>query len=275
MARKEYPPAVSAPKTAARAAENSTVLRGLARVGYVVLGVVHILIGLVAISIATGGGGTADQSGAMEQIRQTPVGLLLLWVVFIGLLALAIWQIVQTVLERDPDPKKKWGHRAKYVGTAIAYTAIAWPALVDAVGGYSSSKQSSESFAANVLAMPAGPVLVAVIGLITAVLGVAFIVRGITRGFKKRLILPDGVARPGIVTFGAVGYVAKGIAIGVAGILFIVAAFTQDPQKAGGLDAGLRSLASLPLGPAILWTVGAGLVIYGVFCFARARYARM
>ena len=72
-----------------------------------------------------------------------------------------------------------------------------------------------------------------------------------------------------------VGYVAKGIAIGVTGILFVVAAFTHDPSKAGGLDAALHSLAALPFGALILWVVGAGLVIYGIYCFARARYARM
>jgi hypothetical protein len=41
------------------------------------------------------------------------------------------------------------------------------------------------------------------------------------------------------------------------------------------LDAALHALAQLPLGSVILWVVGAGLMIYGVFCFARARYSRM
>ena len=71
------------------------------------------------------------------------------------------------------------------------------------------------------------------------------------------------------------GYVAKGIAIAVVGVLFVAAAVTADPEKAGGLDAALKSLAALPFGTVILWLVGAGLIIYGVFCFARARYARM
>ena len=39
--------------------------------------------------------------------------------------------------------------------------------------------------------------------------------------------------------------------------------------------AALQSLAGLPFGRIILWVVAAGLIIYGVFCFARARYARM
>ncbi|KHK98020.1 membrane protein [Microbacterium mangrovi] len=266
---------MSAPKSLARAAENSTVLRGLARAGYIVLGVVHVVIGLVAISIVTGGGGTADQSGAMAQIRKTPIGLLLLWLIVLGLLALAIWQIVEAVVERGPDPRKRWGYRAKFIGTAVAYLAIAWTALVYALGGQSNSVQSSEAFTAKLLARPGGVILVALLGLVISAIGVAFIVRGFTRAFTKHLDLPSGVARPGIVTFGVVGYVAKGIAVGVAGILFVVAAFTHDPHKAGGLDGALHTLATLPFGAVILWVVGAGLVIYGVFCFARARYARM
>jgi hypothetical protein len=266
---------VSAPKAAARAVQDSTVFRTVARIGYVVLGIVHIVIGIVAISVATGGGGEADQGGAMEQIRKVPAGAVLLWVIALGLFALAIWQIIEAFLERNPDTKKKWGYRIKYVGTAIAYIAIAWTALMYALGGASDSSESSETFSAKLLATPGGVFLLVLVGLIIAAIGVAFIVRGITRAFKKHLDLPAGAARQGIVTFGVVGYIAKGIAIGVAGILFIVAALTHDPTTAGGLDAALHSLASLPFGPVILWIVGAGLVIYGLFCFARARYARM
>ena len=46
-------------------------------------------------------------------------------------------------------------------------------------------------------------------------------------------------------------------------------------QKAAGLDAALHSLAALPLGRIALLLVGVGLAVYGVFCFARARLARM
>ncbi|BDV32329.1 DUF1206 domain-containing protein [Microbacterium terricola] len=266
---------MSTPKSVARATEGSTPFRVLARIGYVVLGILHIVIGVIAISIANGGGGDADQGGAMEQIQKAPAGRVLLWVIVIGLTALAIWQIADAFLERDPDTKKKWGHRLKYVGTAVAYIAIAITALVYALGGRSDSQGSSQTFSAKVLASPAGVFLLVLVGLIVGAIGIAFIVRGFTRAFEKHLDLPAGTAHRGIVTFGVVGYVAKGIAIAVTGILFIVAAFTHDPKAAGGLDAALHTLAGLPFGPIILWIVGAGLVIYGIFCFARARYARM
>ena len=266
---------MTTPKGAARAAQDSTAFRTVARIGYVVLGILHIVIGVIAISIATGGGGEADQGGALEQIRSAPMGVALLWIIAIGLLALAIWQIAEAFLERNPDTKKKWGYRVKYLGTAAVYIAIAVTAFVYATGGQSDSSESTQSFSAQLMATPGGVFLLVLVGLIVAAIGIAFIVRGITRAFTKHLDLPPDPAGKGIVTFGVVGYIAKGIAIGVAGILFIVAAVTANPEEAGGLDAALHTLAELPFGPIILWIVGAGLIIYGLFCFARARYAKM
>ncbi|MBW9110806.1 DUF1206 domain-containing protein [Microbacterium ureisolvens] len=262
-------------KNAARAATESPAFRTIARIGYVVLGIVHIVIGFIAISVAMGGGGEADQGGAMQTIRDTPIGIFLLWAIAIGLAALAVWQVAQAFLERNPDTKKKWGYRVKYVGTAVVYLAIAGTALVYALGGSSDSSQSSQTFSAQLMSTPGGVFLLVLVGLIIFAIGAAFVVRGITRGFEKHLDLPAGVARKGIVTFGVVGYVAKGVAVAVAGALFVIAAVTHDPQTAGGLDAALHTLAGLPFGPVILWVVAAGLIIYGVFCFARARYARM
>jgi len=266
----------SASASAADKAQDSAAFRVAARIGYVVLGLLHLLIGVIAISIATGSGGdSADQSGAVQRVAQAPAGMLLLWVVVVGLAALAVWQIADAVAERDPDTKKRWAHRAKYAGTAVAYGAIALTALTVVMGGRSDSSQQSRTLSAQLMSSPAGLVLLVIIGLTVAVIGGAFVVRGVTKAFMKNISSPGGAAGRGIRTFGTVGYVAKGIAVGVAGVLFIVAAVAHDPNAAGGIDAALRSLASLPFGRIVLWLVGAGLVVYGLFCFARARYARM
>lgn len=263
-------------KAVARSAQNTRTFRALARVGYVVLGIVHIIIGAIAISVAVGaGGGEADQGGAMEQVSRVPFGTVVLWIIALGLFALGVWQVAEAVLERDPDTKKKWGRRIKYLGTAIAYIAIGATALTYALGGQSDSSQSSETMTAQLLAAPGGVVLIVLIGLVVLGVGVAFIVRGIRRSFEKHLALPAGAVGDGVRVLGTVGYVAKGIAIAVVGVLFLVAAFTHDPQKAGGLDAALKSLAALPFGQVILWLVGAGLIVYGAYCFARAKYARL
>src|SRR6478735_7768667 len=69
--RRRYASRMTTAKSAARAATDSPVFRTIARIGYVVLGIVHIVIGAIAVSVATGGAGEADQGGAMEKIRDT------------------------------------------------------------------------------------------------------------------------------------------------------------------------------------------------------------
>ena len=49
----------------------------------------------------------------------------------------------------------------------------------------------------------------------------------------------------------------------------------HQPGKATGLDGALRSLRDLPAGPVILLAIALGLAAYGVYSFARARYARV
>lgn len=264
------------PRAAASKAQNSRAFEMAARVGYVVLGIVHVVIGAIAISVAVGaGGGEADQGGAMEQISRAPFGIVVLWIIALGLFALAVWQIAEAFLEHDPDSKKKWARRVKYVGTALAYIAIGITALVYALGGQSDSSESASAMSRQLLATPGGVIVLVLIGLVVLGVGVAFAVRGIRKDFEKHLALPAGKTGDGIRTLGIVGYVAKGIAVAVVGVLFIVAAINADPEAAGGLDAALKSLAALPFGQIILWLVGAGLIVYGVYCFARAKYAKL
>ena len=171
-------------KSTASAAQDSRAFRALARIGYVVLGIVHLIIGAIAISVAVGaGGGNADQGGAMEQISRVPFGTVVLWVIVLGLAALGVWRIAEAFLERDPDTKKRWGHRVKELGTALAYFATGATALVYALGGSSDSSESTTSFSATLLATPGGVALLVLIGLVVLGVGVAFVVRGIRRDF--------------------------------------------------------------------------------------------
>lgn len=86
-------------------AVQSKPFRVLLTVGLVAYGVVHILIGWIALQIAwsglgsgTGGGGAeASQQGALAEMAGQPFGAVLLWITAIGLFALAIWQIVEVI----------------------------------------------------------------------------------------------------------------------------------------------------------------------------------
>ncbi|WP_188680215.1 DUF1206 domain-containing protein [Subtercola lobariae] len=275
---------------AADTAKNSTVLQLLARLGYAVNGLLHVLIGIIAISIAVSGassggangsasggsGGTeADQSGALAQLASNPAGEVLLWVIVVGLFALGLWQIISGFLVRESDAKKRWGKRVSEFGKAVAYIAIGVTALTFALGGSKSSASSSQSASAKLIATPGGVILLVIIGLVVFGIGVFFVVRGITKKFTKDLSVPAGTTGRAVVGLGIVGYIAKGVALAVVGILFVVAAFTLDPSKASGMDGALTSLAALPFGVVILIVVGAGLIAYGLYLGARARWGNL
>lgn len=78
-----------------------------------------------------------------------------------------------------------------------------------------------------------------------------------------------------MVWLGAAGYAAEGVALGVLGVLFVVATIQHDPEEATGLDGALKSLREQPFGTWILGAVALGLICYGVFMVVRSRYQRM
>src|SRR5512133_3221698 len=81
---------------------DSASLEGLARVGWVAYGVVHLLIGGLALQIAWGAASkSADTSGALRTLADQPFGKILLCVVAVGLVALALWQASEVI----------WGYR--------------------------------------------------------------------------------------------------------------------------------------------------------------------
>ncbi|HWU48221.1 MAG TPA: DUF1206 domain-containing protein [Humibacter sp.] len=263
-------------KQVAGDAEHSAILRVPARVGFVVLGVMHILIGAIAISIAVGAGhAEADQSGAMSQLSHSPAGEAALWAIGAGLFALAAWQIVQAILVPAPDPAKRWGKRVVDLAKALTYVVFGITAVVFAVGGHKSTSGATKSLSASLIASPGGVYVVAAIGLTTIGVAVGFGVRGVTRSFRRRLSLPRAPWGSAIVALGSTGYLAKAVALAIVGVLFVVAAVTLNPKAASGLDGALKALMRLPYGEVVLWIVGAGLIAYGVFCMARAAFERL
>jgi hypothetical protein len=264
--------------SAARTTRNSRVLHFLARLGYAVNGLLHALIGIIAIGVALGvggGAGEADQSGALSTLAATPGGVFILWTVFVGLTALGVWLILNAFLTPPMDTKKRIGHYASELGKGVAYLAVAATTFTFAQGGSSNSAAASSQVSASILSAPGGVFIVLLIGLLVIGIGIYFVVKGVTQRFKRDLNLPSGRAGRATVAIGVFGYVAKGIVLGVVGILFCVAAATLDPSKSSGLDGGLKTLGSLPFGMVILVVVGLGLISYAIYSFVRARYARL
>lgn len=243
----------------------------LARAGYAASGLIHVVIGWIAAQVALGGGGDADQSGALGSLRSAPGGAVLLWVCVVGFVALALWQLVDAVAGAD-----ELTDRVKDGAKAVVYAVLGVTAFSFARGSGSDGEQRTDDLTAMVMGMPFGRVLVAAVGVGVLAVGGYHVSKGVSEKFLEDLRTTGGGTSGRAVTWaGRIGYAAKGVALAVVGLLFVVAAWQADPEEAGGMDAALKALSDQPLGTALLLVVAVGLVLYGVYSFARARYARM
>lgn len=267
--------------TLARRAERSTPIAGLGRIGMVCYGVVHGLVASLALRIATEGSDKpADQSGALEEIAGTTFGGVVLWVLAIGLIAFGVWQALLAVVGYTWRNKKRTrvfkrigaGVRA-VIGFSLGVLSIR---LATGDGGGGGGGEEQKTFTARLLELPTGRFLVILAALIVLGFGIAAIVSGARRSFMKDLDtteLPAG-SQQWVRRIGMIGYLAKGVAVGIVGILLGIAALRSNPGQAGGLDAALRTLAGQPFGVFLLVVVALGLAAFGVYCLAAARSHR-
>lgn len=252
-------------KQMARDAGEHDAVEKAARVGYVVNGLMHLLIGYIAIQLAWGSSGdSADQSGALSHLANNGLGRAVLWIGVVGFLGLVIWQLTEAIAGAP-----KASERVKAVSKALVYAALAWTAFTFAKGDRSSSSSQTSDFTATLMSKPMGQALVALIGVV--ILGVA--VYHVHKGWKKKF-LSDLDTNPGafFVRSGQVGYIAKGVALAIVAFLFGYAAMTNNPDEATGLDGALRSLVDEPFGRPLLAFIALGFVAYGIYSFARARH---
>jgi hypothetical protein len=118
--------------------------------------------------------------------------------------------------------------------------------------------------------------LIGLIGLIVLAVGVSMVVEGVTKKFEKQLRMQEltGPARTLVLRLGMIGTVARGIVFAVAGALVVEPAVTFNARKSTGLDGALRTLADRPYGPWLLALLAAGLIAFGLYGFAAARWAK-
>ena len=254
-------------QAASRAADNPA-LELAARVGFVVSGLLHLLIGWIALQLAIGGGGgkQADQSGALSTLASNGLGRVLLWLAVAGFLGLALWQLAEAVAGPGAADRLKAG------GKFVVYLALAWSAFTFARGSSKNSRSQSVDFTATVLGKPGGRLLVVLVGLGVLVVGGYHVYKGWAKKF-----LEDLKDHPGswATWAGRVGYVAKGVALAIVGVLFVGAGIHKQAKEAAGLDGALKSLLDKPFGPALLVAMAVGLAAYGLYSFSRARHAKV
>jgi len=262
-----------------RAASPALVMLG--RAGYAAKGIVYVVMGALAAKVALGTGGrTTDTRGAIGVIGDGPMGTIALVAIGVGLIGYMLWRLIAaaTDAEGEGDEPTKLVVRAAQAGRGIAYGVLGVQAL-RALGGDDVGSQGAAArhWTARLLEMPFGRALVVGVGL--GVLGYAAyqLYRAFSDKARKHLDLAQAgpTQATWIVRLGRFGIAARGVVFAMIGVFLVRAGLQGDSGEAGGIAQSLQALGNASYGRLVLGAVAFGLIAYGVYQLATARYRHM
>jgi Domain of Unknown Function (DUF1206) len=264
-----------------RRVASSGLFRVLSSAGLAARGVIYLIVGVLAIEIATGRTGQeADRQGALRTVARTPFGTVLLWLLVVGFAGLTLLWLSEAVYGQPYRGGDTAAMRLASLARGIFYGVICAGTVgfIAGSGRQGSGDQKSQDLTATVMHdVPAGRWLVLLVGLGFVAGGTGVAVRGLQTRFEQPLDTHE-MSRPVrlvIRALGVVGQAARAVVCVVAGVFLGYAAITYDPTKAKGLDGTLREFARTSAGPFLLLLVASGLIVFGVYSVCEARWRRV
>jgi uncharacterized membrane protein len=271
-------PITSVNSTAHKAAF-SPVLEALTRLGYGVRGVIYIVMGLLAFQVALGkGGALASPQGAIAAIGKQPAGLILLWVILLGILSYSVWGLVRAVwdpLDKGSDMKGILA-RVGFFFSALGYAFLAYITYGYIRGASQSANGSQTKMLASVMAVPMGRWAIGLLGLIVVAVGLYNIYLGFKAGFEQQFQTFDLTPKEAKLAsdIGRFGTAARGVVFALVGVLIFLAGYHANPSQPVGMDAALATLMKQPYGIWLLGIVAVGLIAFGFYSLLSAVWFR-
>ena len=261
-----------------------------ARLGWVAKGVVYGLVGALAVPIALQGLRTdsapdtdqeASALGAVAEIADTPLGVITLWFVAVGLSLYVLWRLLSIVLPAE-HTVETWLTRAGYAVSAAIYSFLVWSAIsfaTDERAGRGSETEDAkvERFTRELMERSTGRWLVMLIGAGAMGVGIYFVVKGCRASFHDDLEPRDvgPIRLEWIVALGRLGWVGRGVVMVLYAWFLARAAIRFRPSDAQGLDGSLREVTELAIGPYVVAGAAVALIAYGLFCVLSAPRQRL
>lgn len=258
----------------ADAVSESRPMGWLARVGLTARGCVYVLLGVLAVVVGLGGRAHVDQRGALTEVVSRPFGGVLVGLLAVGFAAYAVWRLSEaaTGVVGEGD---RTGPRLQSLVRGLVYAGLAVTAVSVLLGARGTQSGQQGSLAREVMQQPGGRWAVGLVGVIVLVVGVAMVREGWSKKFMRYFGYLPSRLRTAVVRLGQVGTVCRGVVFAIAGFLVVLAAWNADPEKAGGVDEAFKTLLEQPFGPALVVGLGLGLVVFGVYGLAEARWRRV
>jgi type IV secretory pathway VirB2 component (pilin) len=232
-------------------------------------GILYLVVGSLAVQVATGDSEQADQKGALRAVLDQPAGRMLLGVLVVGLALHSLWRVTLAI-RGEPGSDEDAGEVAKrimHLGRAVVAASLtAAAAKVWFESRPSDSNSSAKEWTARVLEWNMGPLLVGGLGVALAVVGCWHLSKAFTHKFLDDLDLPrsSGVTKA-ITALGGAGWAARGSVYALVGWFLFQAARDHDANQAAGIDESLKRLLDKPAGPVLLGAVAVGLALFGIF----------
>ena len=249
-----------------------------ARFGLISKGIVYFLMGTLSVLAALGlSAEKGDKAEAFKVIYEQPFGQIILIGVALGLLGYVMLRFFQAFKNTENKRKNFKGalDRIGYAMSAILYLAIGAYALKLAFAGAGSEGSDSRQFiVSKVFEYPGGEYIIAVASLVVIGMGIYQIFRGISGRFMKKVNLYKSNMKDAFKTTGTIGYISRGIVLGIIGYFLFHAAMVSDPDEAQGTGAAFDFLQN-KFGSVMMAIVAVGLAGYGVFSFVKAKYQKI
>lgn len=245
----------------------------LVRLGYAARGVVYVLLGYLALS--TAGKAGDGQNAVFGLLQDVPLGKPMLYLVALGLLAYALFKLVDAVTDAENHGDDGSG-KAKRIGSGasgIAHLVLAYTAYQFAQGdkqqassGGSGGGGGGQEAASSLLTWDVGPLVLGIIGL-GFIIGAAMQAKSAyTANFMKRI---GGGAPHYVKPIGRAGHAARAVVFLLIGWSLVKGAWLSSAGEVKGLGDALVALSDTGL----LYTlVALGLLLFGLFSLIVARY---
>jgi hypothetical protein len=254
-------------------------VEAIGRVGLVTYGLVHLGIAVLAVRIAAidERDAHADPRGAIELVASGG-GFLGRWVLAAAALALsafAAWQLRAAAVGFCwARPEERWRKRLGAAAKAVGVLSVAWLAAEFATR-MQGRRNAFQETVDEVFAHTAGRWLVGAVGLFAIGMFFSMTYTGVRTTFMGDLVpekLPGRRRTLALVT-GSVGNLTRAVTFGVVGVLTALAAWDDAPNRIGGFDIALRTIAAHTLGATMFVVAAIGFAAYFVYCVIDA-YAR-
>ena len=229
------------------------LIKRLESLGYIVRGLVYLLLGFFGVQLAFGLRSHAPNlTEVIISVSGAPLGIFSLLLIVMGLTSYSLWGISRGVFNVLEEEHNLLGYtkRIGYILSALSYLTLTFTALLLLAGHNVSNSSSDPSAVTNkVWNIPFGREMV-------IIFGVLWFVSGLIQIF---------ISKNSKLTSGKFGQAARAILFILIGFFIIKAGLSSNPENIYGIGQVLDLLNKTKIGEYVVGILSLGIMSFGVY----------